>query len=155
MQLLPARPDSLGEALAVQVHKSILRTGLGYYPPLEYIRAQSLVPPYLLDGIEQVAAASEQYLRQQLNERLAPVFSNVTVRSLQFPAYALPPIRLSEKDALARLARHYVPSAVKCELSASLVRKQTAETGLDRFVIATFKRSLGDVFEDLEVSASA
>jgi hypothetical protein len=153
MQLLPARPDSLGETLASQVHKAVLQAGLGYYPPLEYIRSRNMVAPYLLDAVEQIAATSEQYLREQLGERLAPVFSNVSVRSLQFPAFALPPIRMSEPSALARLAEHYVPSTMRCELTVSLVRKQAAESGLDKFVVATFKRSLADAFENLDVSA--
>lgn len=154
MQLLPAPPESLGHALAQGVHKSVAQSGLGYYPPLEFIRSQNLVEPYLLDAIEQVAQTSQRYLAQQLDERLVPIFSNVSMQSIHFPAFALPPIRISQSDALAQLARHYVPSAMKCELAVSVIRKRKSEAGLQRFVANTVTRWLSDVFDDVVVSVS-
>ncbi len=152
VQLLPARPDNLGDEFARQVHKSVIASGLGYYPPLAYLKSQNLVAPYLLEAVEQVAAASDQYLRSIINERLAPVFSNVVLISVQFPAFALPPIRLSDPDAIARLARHYIPYEIKCELSVSMIRKQPGEEGLDKFAISAFKRSLSELLDELDVT---
>ena len=135
------------------VHKSVISSGLGYYPPLAYLKSQNLVAPYLLEAIEQVAGASEQYLRDVINERLAPVFSNVVLRSVQFPAFALPPIRMSDPDATSRLARHYVPYEIKCELSVSMIRKQPGEEGLEKFAVSAFKRSLSELLDELDVTA--
>ncbi len=153
-QQLPAPPESLGETLAQHVHKSVTQSGLGYYPPLEFIRSQNLVAPYLLDAVEQIAEVSRHYLQQQLDDRLVPIFSSVSVRSLQFVAFALPPIRMNQPDAVALLARHYLPSTMKCDLALSLIRKQASETGLHRYAANTIERWLADVFEDLTVSVT-
>jgi hypothetical protein len=148
---LPADPARLGEELARQASNYAAKHALGYYPPLEYLRAQHAVETYLLDAAEQVASASTQYVEQQITNKLAAVFSSARLQSLQFTAFALPAVRIHQPDAFAALTRHYVPDVVKCELLLGMLQKHKSEQGLHAFVKGTLHHWLADEFAEFEV----
>jgi len=151
---LPASPYTLGADIAQQTDEYVQRVQLGYYPPLEFLKTQNSVDDYLLVAAEHVAGLSSAYLRQQIMEKLTALFSSVRLQAIQVSAFALPPIRLHQPQALDHLARHYTPDVVKCDLLISVIQKQTAAQGLDKYVSASVERWLADAFEEFEITSA-
>lgn len=151
---LPASPYTLGDDLARQAHEFTLREALGYYPPLDFLKKHTAVDGYLIDAVEQVAAVTSQLVRQRILDRLTPIFSSVRFQSVQITAFALPPIRLGQTQALAQLARFYTPDAVKCDVLLTLIRKQPPDDGLEGYASATAQRWLADDFAEFDITSA-
>lgn len=154
LQRLPASPYTLGDNLARSVHEFALRDNLGYYPALDYLKKRAAVEDYLLNAVEQVAAETAHLVRQRVVDRLTPIFSSVRFQSLQITAFALPPVRPGQPQALSQLARFYTPDTVKCDLLLTLIRRQQSDEGLERYAKATAQRWLADDFAEFEITSA-
>ena len=154
LQRLPESPYTLGDDLARQAHDFAMREHLGYYPALDYLKKREAVEHYLLNAAEQIAAETAQWVRQRITERLSPVFSSVRFQSIQIIAFALPPIRPGQAQALAQLARFYTPDTVKCDVLVTLIRKQSSDEGLEGYARATTQHWLADEFAEFEITTA-
>ncbi len=154
MEHLPASPYTLGADLAQQTHDYVMHAQLGYYPPLDFLKAQNGVDSYLLDAAEHVAAVSREYAQQRILEKLIPIFSSVRFQAIHIQAFALPAIRPSQPHSVEHLARHYTPDVVKCDLLLSVIQKQKSEQGLERYASTTVERWLAEEFEEFEITSA-
>jgi hypothetical protein len=151
---LPAPIDKLGAQLAEETHKVVMRDSLGYYPALDYFKESGAIPGYLLDAVDEVATLATALATDQINEMLVPVFSNVTVNSVQCLAFALPTVRPGKPNAREELASHYTPNVLKLELIVSVLQKHEPEESFERYADNTVFRLLGEVFESVEISSA-
>ena len=154
MEHLPASPYSLGTDIAQQTHDYVMHAQLGYYPPLDFLQTQNVVDGYLLDAARHVATVSGEFVRQRITEKLVPIFSSVRFQAIHIHAFALPAIRPNQPHAVEHLARHYTPDVVKCDLLLSVIQKQKAEQGLERYASTTVERWLAEEFDEFEITSA-
>lgn len=151
---LPASPVRVGEELAENVHELVQREHLGYYPALEFFRGREGFDENLLDAADHIAWIATSLVRDEVQTKLRPVFSTVRFNGIQCLAFTLPSIRPGQPNALQRLARHYTPDAVKLDLELTLLRKDQANEGLDRFASHVVCRWLKQSFASLEITST-
>jgi len=120
---LPASPQVVGEELAEAVQGLVREQKLGYFPALEYFRAEPGMDEGLLDAVDHIAWLATSLVRDEVRRRLRPVFASVRFSALQALAFTLPPVRPGQPQAFERLARHYTPDTVKADLLLDLVQK--------------------------------
>ena len=154
LEHLPASPYTLGADIAQQTHDYVMHAQLGYYPPLDFLKAQNVVDDYLLDAAQHIATVSSEYVQERIMEKLIPVFSSVRFQAIHLSAFALPPIRPNQPHAVEHLARHYTPDVVKCDLLLSVIQKQKSEQGLDHYASTTVERWLAEEFEEFEITSA-
>ncbi len=142
---------AVGRSLALQVDEHVRAAGLGYYPALDYVRAQpGAVDPALLDLVDELAGFCAAYARTELRRRLRRVFSAVEVEQIIASAYGLPRVRCSQQDRIERLAAHYAPYELRCELAVTAIDKQPEE-GLAQAVDRRLQQWAGPAFAQLSV----
>jgi len=69
-------------------------------------------------------------------------------------AFTLPRIKPAQPDALARLALHYFPNAVRLELVLTTLDKQHRLDEAEKFSSSKVVRNLRDAFESVSVTAT-
>jgi len=68
-------------------------------------------------------------------------------------AYAMPPVRMSQRNARSLLARHFLPNTLKFELLLSLIQRQPpVEAIADRMNNMVF-RWLDEGFDAIEINS--
>ena len=158
-QFFPSPIESLGAALAEQAHQCACELGLGYYPPLDFVRQQDCVDTYLLDAVDQVAEFALNHSKQEIYSLLQPVFSNVAIESLQLVCHTMPSVRPGQNHALTLLAAHYTPDVVKCELDVAMLQKHGPASAVERLDLVTASKKmllrwLAESFADVNISSS-
>ncbi len=147
-------PAAVGEALAEAVHAAVREQGLGYYPALDYFREAGGVDPELIAAADALAWLAATLVRNEVRTKLRPVFSTVNIQGLQAQAFALPPVRPSQPNALARLAAHYTPDTLKLDLRTSLIQRRPPAEGIERLAAHMACKWLKASFESIEVTSA-
>ena len=155
-QQLPASARKVGWELAGFVDRYCREHQLGYYPAIDYFRQVAEADQNLIDDAEKLAWDVSRKVREQLQSRLRPVFSNVKFRSIQTESFALPPVRPSQPSAFEQLVSHYTPTTIRVELVGSLLRKDADRRGdaMEGYARKMIFRWLSDIFDDVEVTSS-
>lgn len=151
--LLRETDKTLGARLAERVDTWVREQKPGYYPALEFLVDQGVVPPEDFETLRVLAATIRKRVKRDVQTRLWPIFSSVQIERAQSLAFNLPRITPGKPDAMAELARHYFPNTVRLELVlASLDKLMRLE---DVVAISETKvaRNLRDDFEKVVVTA--
>lgn len=152
--LLSAGERNLGRTLAERVEAIVRAQRLGYYPALDYFENHPEMDPKLIDMVKTLAAQVRKRVKREVQTHLWPVFSSVRIERATTLAFTLPRMTPAQPDALARLAQHYFPNAVRLELVLSTLDKQhrleEAEKSSSNKVVC----NLHDAFESVSVSAT-
>jgi hypothetical protein len=154
---LAASPADIGLELARAIDKYCSEQQLGYYPAIEFFRQAAGFDQQLIDHIEQVSWQVSKLAREEVQSRLRPIFSTVKFQSVQTEAFALPPVRPSQDNALDRLVQHCTVDTVKLELQVSMLRKDNDQRGdaAEGYARKMMYRWLGSVFEEVQITASS
>ena len=150
-QHLPASPFIVGEELANHIHQYSREHKLGYYPALEYFQDKSIEKD-LLDAAEGISWVVNNLIREELQNRLRPVFSSISFESIQNIAFTMPQIRPGGSNDIHKLAAHYTPDHVKVNMIASLVRKEISPDGAEQYSRIMLKRWLNERFADMKIT---
>lgn len=149
---LPAPIDKLGGQVANEVDKRVQRQGLGYYPAIEYfVEGEEGFPAYLIEALQEVSLLAIDIVSSTVNELLVPIFSQVKISNVQCLAFGLPAVRPGKPDALRDLAKHFTPNAVKFELVVSVLQKDQAPEGFEKYANNTVYRWLSESFDSVEI----
>jgi len=161
---LPASPQVVGEEVAQAVQAIVRTQKLGYFPALEYFRAEEGIDEGLLDAVDHIAWLATSVVREEVRRRLRPVFASVRFSALQSTAFTLPPVRPGQPRAMELLARHYTPDTVKADLLLDLVQKgappasdgeeASDDDALGRLAGQMVSRWLSPCFAELEITAA-
>ena len=154
---LPCSAERVGTELAQAIDNYVRDQQLGYYPALEFFRNVDAIDQDLLDSADQIAWLVSKLAREEIQVRLRPIFATVKFDSIQTVAFALPPVRPQQKDALEHLGWHYTPDTIKIELVLSMLRKDTdtAERKVETYARKMIYRWLRDKFEYVEITSSS
>lgn len=148
-----ASPEIVGGELAQQVMEYVREHNLGYYPALDFFRNQGGIDAELLDAAENLGWLACNLAREEVTRKTRAVFSSVSFLAVQSLAYTMPTVRPGQSNVYTRLAEHYTPNGVKLDLDVSLIQKQPAAEGIERFSRQAVSRWLKNSFKTLEVSA--
>lgn len=119
---------AIGSSAAEQVSEHVRAAGLGYFPALDYFRDKpDAVDPALLALLDELAGYCAAYASSELRRRLRRGFAEVAVGQMTASAYAMPQVRAGQTDYRHRLAVHYAPQTLRCELQLTAVK--TRDTG--------------------------
>lgn len=152
---LPASPAVVGEALAEQVMAHVQSQRLGYFPALEYFRAQpAAVEPELLDAAENIAWFTCNQARGEIQRKLRPVFSSLSVHSAQALAFTMPAVRPHQPNARQELIRHFTPDCAKLILQVNSFQKSAQTEAMAKWASHLAYRWLKDSFARVEVSSA-
>jgi hypothetical protein len=151
--LLSAAERNLGGTLAKCVQKIVRAEQLGYYPALDYFEGHPGMDPELIGLVTTLAAQIRKRVKREVQTNLWPVFSSVQIVRATTLAFTLPRMTPAQPDALARLAQHYFPNAVRLELVLSTLDKQSRLEEAEKFSSSKAVRNLRDVFESVSVTA--
>lgn len=151
---LPAPVDSLGEQLAVEVHRQVQNKNLGYYPALDFFIQFDEFPKYLINAVDDVCTLTAEIVTANIREVLIPIFSSVQINDIQCISFAMPSVRFGSQHAIEKLARHFKPNLVKFTLVVSLLKSHSVDTNLEKYANNTVYRWLSETFEDIEISSS-
>lgn len=160
-QYLPCSADIIGKTLASIADEYARESKTGYYPAIDFFKTlvddeQTLVDPDLIISAEQVAWLVSKLARETIQKQLRPIFSSVSFQSIQTLAFSMPKVRPNNKDAVALLAEHYTPDAVKIELVLTMMRRDSeADDGrAEPYARKMIFRWLVSEFESVEVTSS-
>lgn len=148
---LPAPIDKLGGQVANEVDKRVQRQGLGYYPAIEYFVEGEGFPAYLIEALQEVSLLAIDIVTSTVNDVLVPIFSQVKINNVQCLAFGLPSVRPGKPNAVQDLARHFTPNAVKFELVVSVLQKEEASEGFEKYADNTVYRWLSENFDNVEI----
>jgi hypothetical protein len=151
--LLSTVEKNLGRTLAERIDTIVSAEKLGYYPALDYFEDHSDMNPELIGTVKSLAAQIRKRVKREVQTHLWPVFSSVQIERATTLAFTLPRVTLAQEDALARLALHYFPNAVRLELVLSTLDKQHRLEEVEVFSADKVVRNLRDVFESVNVTA--
>ena len=121
---LSAAERSLGRTLAERVDAIVRAEKLGYYPALDYFEDHPGIDPELIGMVKSLAAQIRKRVKREVQTQLWPVFSSVQIERATTLAFTMPRMTPAQPDALARLAQHYFPNAVRLELVLTTLDKQ-------------------------------
>lgn len=152
--LLSTAEKNIGLELAAQVNRIVQAEKLGYYPALDYFENSTNLGPELLVTVKALAAQIRKRIKREVQIHLWPVFSSVRIERATTLAFTLPRVSPSQPDALAKLAQHYFPNAVRLELVLTTLDKQHRLDEVERFSSDKVVRHLLDVFESVSVGAT-
>lgn len=143
--------QAVGHSAAAQVDEHVRNSGLGYYPAIDFYRDEpTAVDPALLDLLDELAGYCAAYARSELRRRLRRVFSVVEIGHMAAIAYTMPRVRRSQPDRLERLAAHYAPHELRCELLVTVIEKQLY-AGLEQAAGQRLLQWAGPAFEQVTV----
>jgi len=145
---------SLGRTLAERVDAIVRSEKLGYYPALDFFEDHPDMDPELIGMVKTLAAQIRKRVKREVQTHLWPVFSSVQIERATTLAFTLPRIKPAQPDALARLALHYFPNAVRLELVLTTLDKQHRLEEAEKFSSSKVVRNLRDAFESVSVTAT-
>lgn len=145
---------SLGRTLAERVDAIVRSEKLGYYPALDFFEDHPDMDPELIGMVKALAAQIRKRVKREVQTHLWPVFSSVQIERATTLAFALPRIKPAQPDALAKLALHYFPNAVRLELVLTTLDKQHRLEEAEKFSTSKVVRNLRDAFESVSVTAT-
>lgn len=149
---LPASPTVVGEALAEQISTYVQAERLGYYPALDYFRAQpGVLEPELLDAAENIAWFTCNQARNEIQRKLRPVFSSLRVQGAQALAFTMPAVRPAQANARRDLIRHFTPDTAKLVLQVNSFQKSEQTETMAKWASHLAYRWLKDSFARIEV----
>lgn len=145
-------PRVLGDSLAAQVSGHVERTGLGYFPALDYFRAvDEGIDPALLMLVDEVAGFCARFSERAFRRRLSHAFSNVAILDSRPACYGLPRVRPGRGDAFDALAAHYAPRTVRLDLVLSSIERDDLSAA-EALAPKKVSRWLDEVFSHMELS---
>jgi hypothetical protein len=145
---------SLGRTLAERVDAIVRSEKLGYYPALDFFEDHPDMDPDLIGMVKAIAAQIRKRVKREVQTHLWPVFSSVQIERATTLAFTLPRMSPAQPDALARLAQHYFPNAVRLELVLTTLDKQHRLDEAEKFSSSKVVRNLRDAFESVSVTAT-
>lgn len=143
---------TLGTDLANAVDAATREQRLGYFPALDYFIDQAGVNPALLTTTSNLARTVRDHVRREVQQHLAPFFSQIIIRRITSPAYTLPRVSPQQADALEALARHYFPDSVRLDLVVSSVERGPHVENPEQTATRRVLWNLRDYFERVEVT---
>jgi hypothetical protein len=152
--LLNEAEKNIGRRLAERVDTIVRAEKHGYYPALDFFEGHAGVEPELLAVEKSLAALIRKRVKRDVQTHLWPVFSSVHIERATTLAFTLPRMTPAQPDALARLAQHYFPNAVRLELVLTTLDKQYRLDEAEKFSSDKAVRNLRDVFESVSVTAT-
>lgn len=151
--LLREADKTLSARLAARVDAWVRAQRLGYYPALEFLVDQGVVPVEEFEALRTLAATIRKRVKRDLQTRLWPVFSSVHIERAQSLAFLLPHFTLVRPAARDELARHYFPNTVRLELVLSSLDRQHRLDEATGITEQKVLRNLRDEFEAVTVAA--
>lgn len=126
---LAASPRVVGAELALQVDDYVSRERLGYYPALAYFKEQSVrdqggIEAELLQAEDDIAWFMTNWMREEVQRLLRPLFSRLRFETVQATAFTMPAARPQNPNGVKELARHYTVDQAKILLETSCAGKQ-------------------------------
>jgi hypothetical protein len=152
--LLNEAEKNIGRSLAERVDTIVRNEKHGYYPALDFFEGHAGMQPELLVQVKTLAAQIRKRVKRDVQTQLWPVFSSVHIERATTLAFILPRMTPAQPDALARLAQHYFPNAVRLELILTTLDKQHRLDEAEKFSSDKVVRNLRDVFESVSVTAT-
>ena len=152
--LLSTAQRELGRTLAGRVDMIVRAEKLGYYPALDYFEDHPDMEPGLIETAKTLAALIRKRVKREVQTHLWPIFSSVHIERATTLAFTLPRMTPAQPDALARLAEHYFPNAVRLELVLSTLDKQHRLDEVETFSSNKAIRNLRDAFDFVSVTAT-
>jgi hypothetical protein len=144
----------IGRVLAARIDAIVRSEKHGYYPALDFFEGHAGVPPDLLAMAKTLAAQIRKRVKRDVLTHLWPVFSSVHIERATSLAFTLPRVTPFQPDALARLAQHYFPNAVRLELVLTTLDKQHRLDEAEKFSSQKVVRNLRDAFASVTVTAT-
>jgi len=151
---LSAAERNLGRKLAERVDAIVRAEKLGYYPALDFFEDHPDMDAELIGMVKTLAAQIRKRVKREVQTQLWQVFSSVQIERATTLAFTLPRIKPAQPDALARLALHYFPNAVRLELVLTTLDKQHRLDEAEKFSSSKVVRNLRDAFESVSVTAT-
>ena len=152
---LPASPAVVGEALADQIIAYVQAEHLGYFPALDYFRAQpGALESELLDAAENIAWFTCNQARDEIQRKLRPVFSSLSVQGAQALAFTMPAVRPAHANARYDLIRHVTPDTAKLVLQVNSFQKSEQTETMAKWASHLAYRWLKDSFARVEVTSA-
>jgi hypothetical protein len=124
-QYLPCSANIIGKTLADIADEYEKKNKTGYYPAIDFFKTLDTVDPDLITSAEQVSWLVSKLAREIVQSKLRPIFSSVTLQSIQTLAFSLPKVRPNKTDAVEQLSKHYTPDTVKMELVLTMMRRDS------------------------------
>ena len=152
--LLNEAEENIGRSLAERVDTIVRNEKYGYYPALDFFEGHVGMEPELLVQVKTLAAQIRKRVKRDVQTQLWPVFSSVHIERATTLAFTLPRMTPAQPDALARLAQHYFPNAVRLELVLTTLDKQHRLDEAEKFSSDRVVRNLRDAFESVGVTAT-
>lgn len=145
---------NLGRTLAERVQAIVRADRIGYFPALDFFDDHPDMDPELLGTVKTIAVQIRKRVKTEVKANLWPVFSSVQIGRATSLAFTLPRVSPAQPDALARLAQHYFPNAVRLELVLTTLDKQHRLEEVEKFSSGKVVRNLRDAFESVVVTAT-
>ena len=155
-QYLPCSADIIGKTLADIADEYQRNNKTGYYPAIDFFKTLDTVDPDLITSAEQLSWLVSKLARETVQSKLRPIFSSVTLQSIQTLAFSLPKVRPNKADAVEQLSKHYTPDTVKIELVLTMMRRDS-EADDDRaepYARKMMFRWLESAFEIVTITSS-
>ena len=155
-QYLPCSANIIGRTLADIADEYQKKNKTGYYPAIDFFKTLDTVDPDLIASAEQVSWLVSKLARETVQSKLRPIFSSVTLQSIQTLAFSLPKVRPNKTDAVEQLSRHYTPDTVKMELVLTMMRRDSeADDGrAEPYARKMMFRWLESAFELVTITSS-
>lgn len=152
---LPASPYVVGAALADQVLAYVQQERLGYFPALDVFREHiGAVDGELLEAADHIAWFACTQARGEVQRKLRPVFSSLSVQSVQSMAFTMPGVRPNQPNFRGELARHYTPDSAKLVLLVNAFQKSAQDQVMAKWASHLAHRWLKDSFARVEVTSA-
>lgn len=151
--LLTEADKTLGTRLAERVDAWVREQKLGYYPAIDFLADQGVIPETDLEALRALAATVRKRVKREVQTHLWPVFSSVHIERAKTLAFQLPRIIPGKPHAREELARHYFPNGVRLELLLASLDKHSRLEEVATFSEQKVLRNLRDAFEVVSVSA--
>ena len=155
-QYLPCSADIIGKTLADIADEYQRNNKTGYYPAIDFFKTLDTVDPDLITSAEQLSWLVSKLARETVQSKLRPIFSSVTLKSIQTLAFSLPKVRPNKADAVEQLSKHYTPDTVKMELVLTMMRRDSeADDGrAEPYARKMMFRWLESAFELVTITSS-
>lgn len=152
--LLKEAEKNIGRTLAERVDRIVRSEKHGYYPALDYFEGHAGMQPELLALVKTLAAQIRKRVKRDVQTHLWPVFSSVHIERATTLAFTMPRVSPAQPDALAKLAQHYFPNAVRLELVLTTLDKQHRLDEAEKFSSQKVMRNLREVFDSVTVTTT-
>jgi hypothetical protein len=149
---LAASPSIVTEEIVSQVKKYEREHHLGYFPALDYYINNDAIDADLTDALQNIIWVVTNMVRNEVQIKLRPVFSNIKFESIQTLAYTLPSVRMSDQQLTEKLREHFSLTTVKITLSATLIQKISDKKQAEKIAKNLAYQWLKGSFSSVEIS---